>query len=454
MSRMVRRLLLVLAALVSGLSVSAQYRNGGYSELNDSETVRSFKEHLRYLSAAALEGRAAGSEGEKLAAEYMYSVLEGCGLDMLGSKSGDVFGVARQGTDTLVSRNVMGVVQGYDPKLRDRYIVVGARLDNLAPNHMTVDGKPVEQIYYGANGNASGLALMAELARMVSTGSLLFRRSVVFVGFGASREGYAGSWYFLNRSFKEEAGNIDAMINLDMLGAGEGFYAYTCSNPDLNSLLGSLTSQLLPIYPDVTTVESYPSDHRAFYAARIPSVYFTSGTYPEHDTVRDTQSIIDYEVMERELEYIYTFTKTLANTDRMPEFRTGGYGDRQTDDKAFSYNDCDTKPTFMGRNDPRHFIREWVYHYLKYPSEAVENGVQGRVYVEFTIEKNGDVSNVRVTRGVDELLDNEAVRVVKASPRWKPGKVGGKPVRAYLTIPVDFILEKKSNKKSTGIKKY
>jgi Zn-dependent M28 family amino/carboxypeptidase len=82
---------------------------------------------------------------------------------------------------------------------------------------VTVDRNPVERVFYGANGNASGLSMMIELARMVKTNSMLFRRSVLFVAFGASAQTYAGAWYFLNSSFKDAA-NIDAMVNLDMLG--------------------------------------------------------------------------------------------------------------------------------------------------------------------------------------------------------------------------------------------
>ena len=96
--------------------------------------------------------------------------------------------------DTLTSRNVYGFIQGYDRTLNGRYIVIGARMDNLGTNVMTVDGSKVTQTYTGANGNASGIAMMLELARMVSVNSLVFRRSVIFIGFGASSEGYAGAW--------------------------------------------------------------------------------------------------------------------------------------------------------------------------------------------------------------------------------------------------------------------
>ena len=72
--------------------------------------------------------------------------------------------------------------------------------------------------------------------------------------------------------------------------------------------------------------------------------------------------------------------------------------------------------------------------------------------VQFVIEKDGKITEVKIAKGVDEELDAEALKVVGASPKWKPGKVGGKKVRASVTIPVEFRLEKKG-KPSFGIKK-
>ena len=139
------------------------------------------------------------------------------------------------------------MIEGYDRNLRDRYIVVGARLDNIGMRKVNVDGQTVTRIYYGANGNASGLAMLLELAKKLKTNSVLLKRSVIFVAFGASQESYVGSWYFLNRSFKN-ADRIDAMINLDILGCGQqGFYAYTSSNADLNYILKEMGLSLIHI---------------------------------------------------------------------------------------------------------------------------------------------------------------------------------------------------------------
>ena len=425
-----------------------------YRGLYDSEPVAAMRAHVGELSAAMHEGRKAGSEGEKAAAEYVESKFKEYGIELISPKGGDVFGIKTETGDTLTSRNVVGCVEGYDKNLRNKYIVVGARLDNLGTMTMTIDGVPVERIYYGANGNASGLAMLIELAKMVKTNSILFRRSVLFVAFGASSQTYAGSWYFLNRSFTEVA-NIDAMINLDMLGTGyNGFYAYTSSNADMNTLIRMQTGELQPVLPELTAAEPYPSDHRAFYSHEIPSVFFTTGKYSQHNTDKDTQSIIDYEMMERELEYIYNFTVALANTNNTLAFRPAQIdGKTSAGDKVVPYFDCDQRPQFFGSSDPRHFLKEWVYQYLKYPQSAVRNGIQGTVTVQFIIEKDGKVTEVKVVKGVDEELDAEAVKVVAASPKWKPGKVGGAKVRSSLTLPIDFRLEKRTNKPSFGIKK-
>lgn len=451
---MKRVVLPVLLALLP-LLVSAQFRSGAaYEDLDDSETVAALKSHVRMLSSAHLEGRKAGSEGEKEAAAYVGGMFREYGVDLLSPVDGEVFGIMKENGDTLTSRNVIGFVEGYDKKLREHYIVVGARLDNSGTMTMTINGKPVERIYYGANGNASGLSILVELARMVKTNSIMFRRTVLFVAFGASEETFAGSWYFLNRSFSDSE-KIDAMINLDMLGTGyNGFYAYTASNTDMNAVVNTLTDELQPIHPEIFAGEIYPSDHRAFYAKEIPSVHFTTGQYPEHNTDRDTQSIIDYEMMERETEYIYNYLLKLANLNEAPSFRPSGKETKGTAyDDVVGYYDCDQRPVFLNSTDPAQFLEKWVYQYLKYPESSLVKGEQGKVMVEFIVEKDGKVTNVRVSRGVSDALDAEAVKVIAASPKWKPGRIKGEKVRTMITIPVEFRLEKKGSKGSFGIKK-
>ena len=97
------------------------------------------------------------------------------------------------------------------------------------------------------------------------------------------------------------------------------------------------------------------------------------------------------------------------------------------------------KPMFNGKDAETGF-REYIAKNTSYPPVAQENGITGRVYVEFTIGTDGSVTDVKVLRGVDPLLDNEATRVIKASPKWTPGKQRNKPVKVKYQFPVYFQL--------------
>ena len=442
---MMRRYLSILMLLLlCPLGAEAQFASGTPRELDDSEVVSAMKEQVSYLSSAALEGRKAGSEGEKEAAEYVAEVLQSYGVDLLSGSNDSLFGIRREDGDTLRSRNVIGFIPGYDKSLKDHYIVIGARLDNLGTVTVNVNGEEREKIFYGANGNASGLAMLMQLARKLSTNRVLLRRSVIIAAFGSSLNMDDGAWYFLNRSFTDTP-NIDAMVNLDMLGtASGGFYAYTASNEALNKLLEKMSGSLQPILPRLVSLEPVSSCHRSFYDKEIPAVLFTTGMYPEYNSERDTASILEYEDMERELEYIYNFSLQLVNGDKLPFRKTDESGRSYSADKdVYAWSDCDVKPIFLGSADPSTFMSKWVYVYLRYPREAVENGVQGRVLVDFIIDKKGHVKDVKVIKGVSEALDAEAIRVISASPDWKPARVHGQKVKCEMSLYVEFRLEKR-----------
>ena len=440
------------AVAAAGFNAGAQFKTG-YQSLYDSETVQSLKEHVCYISSPSMEGRKAGSEGEHETAQYLSAVFKKYGIDLLSPEDGEIFGLRTDSGDTLVSRNVIGVIQGYDKTLRDKYIVIGARMDNLGSTEVLVGGGKARRIYYGANGNASGLAMLMELGKMLKTNEILLRRSVLLIGFGGSGIMNSGAWYFLNRTFPQVQ-NIDAMINLDMVGTGSaGFYAYTSSNPDMNEIVNSLSKELQPVYPSLTSAEPYPSDHRAFYDRQIPSVFFTTGKYIEHDTDKDVESILDYQSMEKELEYVYNFSIALNHAPKPVFNASEELKKNKFDDSVVPYYDCDIKPSFFRHTDPRYFLEKWVYQYLKYPQSAVRDGIQGRVLVDFVINEKGKVTDVKVRRGVDEFLDAEAVRVISASPDWTPGRSKGKAVKTGMSLYVEFRLEKKDTKHKLTIKK-
>ncbi|MDY0344580.1 MAG: energy transducer TonB [Lentimicrobium sp.] len=95
------------------------------------------------------------------------------------------------------------------------------------------------------------------------------------------------------------------------------------------------------------------------------------------------------------------------------------------------------QPSFPGGDAAR--IR-YLQENIKYPQMARESGIQGTVYVTFVVERNGAVTDVRVLRGIGGGCDEEAVRVIKAMPKWNPGKQRGKPVRVQFNMPIKFTL--------------
>jgi len=86
-------------------------------------------------------------------------------------------------------------------------------------------------------------------------------------------------------------------------------------------------------------------------------------------------------------------------------------------------------------------LRSFIAKSINYPVIAQENGIQGKVYVTFVVDRDGGISEAKIARGVDPSLDKEALRVVNSLPKWKPGKQRGKPVRVSYTVPISFVLQ-------------
>ncbi len=421
----------------------------------DFDVAPSLKAHVDYLCSEALAGRKAGSQGEKDAATYIYNRFREAGLVMMTDISGQDFKVQEKEGE-ISSCNIVGIVEGSDPTLRDEFIVIGANFDHIGTNQVTINGTSVTQFYPGANANASGVAILIELAKMVNTHKYMFGRSIVFAGFGASERGMAGSWYFANRAFSK-IDDVKAMINLNMLGSGdkENPFSIFSQMPlrNLTELLDRTSEEPVVLVPAEAPKEITPSDHLPFYDRGIPIVSFSNGRTKEYHTVKDTPDLIDYQAMEMECNYIYHFLKSMSNVPSLPEISapsTVVRPESKEDDTVHSPGECDKRPEFFHNNE-KYFLENWVYKYLKYPRYALESGIQGKVLVSFIVERSGEVSNVEIVSGIDEELDEEALRVIRVSPKWQAGQIKGEKVRVRLTVPVEFRLT--SSKPKIRIKK-
>ena len=108
----------------------------------------------------------------------------------------------------------------------------------------------------------------------------------------------------------------------------------------------------------------------------------------------------------------------------------------EEDNKVFEV--VEQMPSFPGGYAA---LMQWLGSNMKYPTIAAENNVQGRIIVQFVVEKDGSITDVHVAKSVDPSLDKEASRVVKAMPKWIPGKQNSSPVRVRFTVPVTFKLQ-------------
>lgn len=100
------------------------------------------------------------------------------------------------------------------------------------------------------------------------------------------------------------------------------------------------------------------------------------------------------------------------------------------------FGNPEMQPTFKGD------INLWLAQNMRYPEEAEKNDIEGKVVVEFVIEKDGSVSNIKALKSPHSSLTEEVVRLVKAMPNWNPGTMSGKPVRVKYVLPLSFKLQK------------
>ena len=109
---------------------------------------------------------------------------------------------------------------------------------------------------------------------------------------------------------------------------------------------------------------------------------------------------------------------------------------KAANDKVFEK--AEIMPEFPGGEQA---MMDFVAKNVTYPKEAMEKEISGRVFVSFIVEKDGSVNEVNVKKGIGGGCDEEALRVVKAMPKWKPGKQDGKPVRVHFLLPITFKLQ-------------
>lgn len=230
--------------------------------------------------------------------------------------------------ETAGTRNVVMVLHGEDPELEKEYLILGAHFDHLGMGGPGSGSRKPDTvaIHNGADDNASGVAMMLELAEKFAKNTGSHRRSIICVAFSGEEEGLLGSKQFVNDPLIDLS-KVNAMINLDMLGRLNEDKTLQVSGVGTAAGL----KELVIAQSDTTEIklalsdEGYgPSDHSSFYGKDIPVLFYFTGAHADYHTPEDTYDKINYDGMVKISKLIYNVALRLANADSTLQFREAG----------------------------------------------------------------------------------------------------------------------------------
>jgi Zn-dependent M28 family amino/carboxypeptidase len=311
--------------------------------------------HGRFTSAGQLRFKVAAAQSAGVGALLIISSEEDLKNDVLARLSYDNAGLAgipvaliskqtaeklanatelRLVTDVVRAEvpayNVVGVIEGSDPALKNEHIVIGAHYDHLGRGGEGSLAPRSGEIHHGADDNASGTAGLIELARIFGAQRPKLKRTLVFIAFGGEEEGLLGSNYYVNHPLVPLDKTI-AMINMDMIGRMKdrklmigGVGTATEWRPLLAQTDFSLT---------LSDDGFGPSDHSSFYSKQIPVLFFFTGTHVDYHKPSDTFDKINYNDEARILSLVARIVRDLDAADKRLTYttakseppRTGGF---------------------------------------------------------------------------------------------------------------------------------
>ena len=294
------------------------------------------RRHATFLASDDLEGRASGWPGNEKAGDYIAGVFKEAGLRPAGDQ-GTYFQTFKVGGRP--TRNVVGLLEGRDPALKDEIVVVGAHYDHVGtaaqPDFGRLGGRGGEdRIWNGADDNASGTSTLLGIAEAMGKGGLRPRRTVVFIAFSGEEAGLIGSRHYV----RHPVGSIDRhvfMLNLDMVGrnphrpielhgvgSAEGGVLRKAAEravaaADLNAKLN-----------DGVKLVGGDSDHSSFRDRRIPYAFFFSGFHADYHRPSDTPDKLAYDNMAKVGKASIDLLMGVGDLDERPRFSGAAAGPR------------------------------------------------------------------------------------------------------------------------------
>lgn len=307
--RLVRRAIglaaVALFACLAGTSLAAD------SMVLETITSRDLRGHVSFLCSEELEGRGLGQAGGRTAQRYLASYYTRLGLVPFGVDGTFFQPFEARGRN---GRNVLAMLPGTDPELRDEFIVVMGHVDHLGRGR-SGDGP----VYNGADDNASGTAAILEIAEAFTAAPP--RRSVVFFNTDGEESGLLGSRHWVaNPTFPIDS--IAAVLCMDMIGRSEDDYVFiggTGTSPGFPALVEGLTEQL-GLKPEIAAGGKAPTDSMSFYQKDKPILFFFTNLHNDYHMPTDDIEKLDFDALTRITRLIYLASAELANADDAPEF--------------------------------------------------------------------------------------------------------------------------------------
>ena len=288
---------LVVEIQSSGEAATTLTARPALAELPPPFSASRMMKHVEYLASDELQGRGLGSEGMEKAAEYIAEQLKMAGLKPAGD-DGSWF----QEFETVIdadgnkglAKNIVAVMPGSDPDYAGQSVVVCAHYDHLGLGWPGAASENIGRIHPGADDNASGIAVMLELAAVLST-TMKPERSIIFAAFSAEETGLHGSEYYVKHMKEYPAGKVMGAVNLDTVGRlGEGkLLVLDSSSAREWKFIFMGAGYVSGVEPEMVNQDLDASDQRSFIAAGVPGVQILSGATKDYHRPSDTADKID-----------------------------------------------------------------------------------------------------------------------------------------------------------------
>ncbi len=298
---------------------------------SDKEELNRLKADVYYLADDKLKGRLTGTKGAKLAAKYICNSYKESELKPLIGKtylhafdytySPNPHGGHGDAKKKITGKNVVGFLNNGANKT----ILIGAHYDHLGGNehHNSTDPNSAGEIHNGADDNASGVALLLELARSISTAETKENANYIFACFSGEEDGLIGS-KALAKYIKDNNIQLDVMINMDMVGRlnaeGSIIVSGVGTSPRFVDLVKNNTPTSLKLTMDSSGVG--PTDHTSFYLKDYPVLSFFTGSHSDYHKPTDDADKINYPGMVTLNAYISTIINALDREDSYPFTKT------------------------------------------------------------------------------------------------------------------------------------